>query len=88
MARIARGEGLQALVAGLVAVRVVDRLEVVDVEEDEGQRHAGAAHALQLAGDVLVEGAVVAQARERVGDRHLGQALDLGGDAPRRCGRP
>jgi hypothetical protein len=59
---------------------VVDRLEVVEVEEDQSQRHPGAARALQLARDVLVEGAVVAQARERIGDRHLGQALDLGGD--------
>ena len=38
------------------------------------------ADALQLASEVLVEGAMVAQARERIGDRHLGQALDLGGD--------
>ena len=57
------GQGLQALVAGLVAVGVVDRLEVVEVEQDQRQRHPGAAHALQLARDVLVEGAVVAQAR-------------------------
>ena len=72
------GQRLQALVAGLVAVRVVDGLEVVDVDEHERQRHAGAGHDLQLARDVLVEGAVVAQAGERVGDGHLGQALDLG----------
>ena len=33
---------------------------------------------LQLAREVLLEGAVVAQPGERVGDGHLGQALDLG----------
>ena len=32
----------------------------------------------ELAGEVLLEGAVVAQAGERVGHRDLGQALDLG----------
>ena len=63
-----------------MALGVVDGLEVVEVEEDERQRHAGAPRALQLAGDVLVEGAMVAQAGERIGDRHLGQALDLGED--------
>ena len=72
------GQRLQALVAGLVAVRVVDGLEVVDVEEQERQRHAGARERPAARARGLVEGAMVAQPGERVGDGHLGQALDLG----------
>ena len=72
------GQGLEALVAGLVAVRVVGELEVVDVEQRERERLAGAPDAPELTGEVLLEGAVVAQAGERVGHRDLGQARDLG----------
>ena len=72
MARIACGDRLQPLVAGLVAEPVVDLLEAVEVEQDERQRVAGAADALQLAGEVLLEGAVVAQPGQRVGDRDAG----------------
>ncbi len=69
---------LQALVAGLVAVLVVDGLEVVEVDEHERERRRGAADALELAREVLVERAVVAQPGERVGDGDLRQALELG----------
>jgi hypothetical protein len=72
------GEGLQALVAGLVAELVVGGLELVDVHDDERDGLAGAPRALELAGEVLLEGAVVAQAGERVGHSDLRQALDLG----------
>jgi hypothetical protein len=73
-----RGEALQALVAGLVALGVVRRLELVDVEEREGERLAGAPDALELAREVLLERAVVAQPGERVGHGDVRQALDLG----------
>src|SRR3954447_4662531 len=71
-------ERLEALVAGLVAVGLVDRLELVDVHEHERDRLAGPPAALELASEVLLEGAVVAQARERVAHRDLREALDLG----------
>jgi hypothetical protein len=48
------------------------------VEEHERKRDAGARDHLQLAGHVPLEGAVVAQPGERIGDGHLGEALDLG----------
>ena len=68
------GERADALVAGLVALRVVERLEVVEVDQRQGQRQAGAPGVLQLAREVLMKDAVVAQARERVRAGHLGQA--------------
>src|SRR3954449_3121719 len=79
-ARDRRRRRLEALVAGLVPERVVAALQVVEVHEDEGDRLAAATGALQLAREVLLEGAVVAHPRERVGPRglrgpgHLGPA--------------
>ena len=67
-------DGLQDVVAGLVAVAVVDRLEVVDVEQRERQHvHAGgeAGHAL-VVGDVgrqlARQVAAVVQAGQRIGE--------------------
>ena len=54
-------------VAALVAERVVDRLEVVDVEQGERERPLVAQRAGELLAQALVEGAVVGQARERIG---------------------
>ena len=54
-------------VAGVVAPLVVDALEVVDVEEDHGDRAAVAPGARQLDLGALVEAAPVQQAGERVG---------------------
>jgi hypothetical protein len=73
-----RAERLEALVAGLVAVGIVDGLELVEVHEHERERLAGAPGALELAREVLLERAVVAQAGERVRHRDLRQPLDLG----------
>ena len=73
-------------VAGLVAERVVDRLEVVEVEDRQRQQVAVAAGALDLAVQAGGEGAPVGEAGERVG---VGQAVELGarlgvGDGDRR----
>jgi hypothetical protein len=48
---------------------VVDPLEVVDVHEAERQRPAAAKRVLELAGKAFVEVAVVAETRERIGER-------------------
>ena len=56
----------QHLVANLVSVRVVDVLEVVDVEQGEGHRLAGAERALDLPEERVVEGATVRQCGEAV----------------------
>ncbi len=80
------GERLQALVAGLVAAGVVDRLEVVEVDQHERERRVGAADALELAREVFVERAVVAQAGERVRDGDLRQPGRARRRAPRRGG--
>ena len=76
------GQRADALVAGLVAVRVVVRLEIVEIDQHQGQRQARARGVLQLAREILVEHAVVAQAGERIRAGHLRQTLELLG--PRR----
>ena len=78
------GDHAQLLVAGLVAALVVDGLEVVEVDQQAGERRPGAARAGDLLARAQVQRAVVDQPGERVGG---------GGDArragrPRRCGRP
>jgi hypothetical protein len=52
-------EQLQHAVPRIVAVPIVDPLEVVDVQEDEGDALAQAAGAVHLAREELVEGAPV-----------------------------
>ena len=71
------GERADALVARLVAVRVVERLEIVEVDQRQGQRQARARGVLQLAREVLMKYAVVAQAGERIRAGHLREALKL-----------
>jgi hypothetical protein len=56
---------------------VVDALEAREVEQCEAERVAGAAGALDLPEQVLVEGAVVAQVGERVDEGGLAQPVDL-----------
>ena len=82
----------QQLVAGLVAVVVVEGLEAVEVEHRQAQVPAVAARPRDLALEVLVPHAPVRQAGQRVGARgglQLGEqvgALDrdrrLGGEQP------
>ena len=52
-----------------VPVHVVDALEVVDVEHQDGDRVVCPARAVQLGAEALVEVAVVVEAGERVGLR-------------------
>ena len=63
------GESLQQLVAHAVAVHVVDPLEVVDVEHEDGGRKMRAARFLQRVAQPLVEATVVEEPGERVGLR-------------------
>ena len=63
------GDLLQDEIALEMPVRVVDVLEVVDVEHDQAHLLAVAAGALDLDGHDLLEAAVVEQARELVGHR-------------------
>ncbi len=68
------GQAADHLVAGGVAVRVVDALEVIDVDEDQRHREglavAQAHDAHQLVGQPLA----IERARERIGARDLGEA--------------
>ena len=48
---------------------VVDVLQVVEVDEAQGERRAVVLRVHELALEPLVEAAVVAEARERVGQR-------------------
>ena len=62
-----------------MAVGVVDGLEVVEVEQHEGQRAAEPLEVADAVGERDVEGAAVGQAREVVGQRlvdGLAQLLD------------
>ncbi len=74
--RQALGRGHQQLVAGAVAERVVDDLEVVDVTEQDREPAAGLAPALERGGQHAVEPRPVRQPGERV--EPLGVALAVG----------
>ena len=78
-------EPAQDAVARGMAERVVDGLEVVDVEEDERQPVVVAAGALDLGAQLLRERLVVEQLGERVEPRPLGElgggAVEVGDDA-------
>jgi hypothetical protein len=55
-------ERLQAIVARLVAVRVVEALEMIDVDQQQGERLPLASTARVFLGQRIVEGAAVVQA--------------------------
>ncbi len=59
----------QHVVAGRVAVVVVERLEVIDVDEQHGQRAAAARRALGFLREHRIERAAVVEARQRIGVR-------------------
>ena len=72
--RQGRGVAQQA-VAGGVTAGVVDLLEVVDVEEGEGQRQAVPRRVGPLALHLLLERPVVAEAGQRIAQRFRSRAL-------------
>jgi len=79
----------QQSIAGLVAVRVVERLEVVDVEQRDGQRLTGSPRSRQLAGELLIPAAAVGQPCQRLrsrrwADRRAGEEDRAVGAFPRR----
>src|SRR5919201_1382703 len=59
-------DAAQHFIADFVAELIVDALEVVDVEQHEGERPAVALVAYDLAGEDLIERTAVAQVRERI----------------------
>src|SRR3982751_4356464 len=64
-------------VAGFVAIRVVDDLEVIDVDEDQRRRAAEAIGLREHATELLVEVPAVRQPGERVRARAKRDLLDL-----------
>ena len=58
-----------------MAELVVQALEVVDVDQRERERLAGAVGALRLARELVLEVAVVVETREAVGERELREHL-------------
>jgi hypothetical protein len=72
-----RGDLLQDRVARLVAVAVVDRLEVVEVGDHEGDARAVAGRARELVLEPHGQLATVREPRERVGVRLAGQPRDV-----------
>ena len=74
--RIRKPDLAQRAAAPQVAVLVVDRLEAVEVDEQQRQRRAVAVDELQLAVERLVEVPEVVERRHLVGDRHLARLLE------------
>jgi hypothetical protein len=70
-----RGDALQHGVAGEVAVAIVHRLEVVDVEQQHRERVAVAAAACELALERVLERPAIAHLREPVERHRLEDAL-------------
>ena len=68
-ARQARPDLLQQLVAEVVAERVVDLLEVVEVDQHHAEGPADGARALDRVGELELEEQAVRQTRERVVER-------------------
>ena len=71
------GRGGERLIALRVTVRVVDLLEVVEVEHDDAERAAGGRRGLDLPPQALLRAAVVEQAGEPVRGSLLAQVLAL-----------
>ena len=70
------GDRTDHLVAGAVAVAVVDALEVVDVEREQQRRLAAAGDAVDLARERQLEAAAVGDAGQRVAARQVDEGID------------
>lgn len=69
-------EGEQGAIAEPVAEAIVESLEAVEIADQERERHAVAARALELGGEVLVKAAPVEETGERVGASRLAEVGD------------
>src|SRR5207237_10776445 len=65
------GDATQSLVARLVSVRVVDTLEVVNVNQEQAERVAVAFGARHLALQLALEASAVREYRQMIRDRRL-----------------
>ena len=70
-----RGAFLQHLVADHVAIGIVHRLEMVDVDDEQADGERLVLALLPNPVQFLVEGAAIQQARQRIPDRHLEELL-------------
>ena len=80
-------DGLEQSVAPDVALRVVDSLEVVDVDEQQRQRRPHPLGEVELARELILERPVVAEAREAVDQRFVARLAVKLAAAPRVRGR-
>ena len=65
------GDILNDLIADIVPVRVVDGLEVIDIEDHQRKRAAGPECAIEHAGQMAGEVAAVIEAGQLIGHRHF-----------------
>jgi hypothetical protein len=83
---------LEDVIAGQVAVGVVDLLEVIDVDEDERQRRLSLRRVVELGRQTVLEVFAVERAREPVANGRIVEAseggLFLGGDEREAKDRP
>ena len=71
----ATGHGHEDLVADLVAEPVVDGLEAIEVEDEDGDRSRGALALGEGVGEAVSEQRPVGQARQRVVEIRMGEGL-------------
>ncbi len=71
------GEFPEHVVAGVMAIAVIDRLEEVDVEHHQRQRLAARRRLFRQRHQMAFHVAAVVQAGERVGDRHFDRVLHI-----------
>ena len=69
------GDLFEKHVSGVVAHGIVDELEAIDVEEQEGCRSAAAIGAVERADQVIVKQRAVGEACEFVEMGHIGESL-------------
>src|SRR3954453_9187878 len=63
------GHQLNRVVAGIVTVPIVNRLQMIEVEREQRERLAVATRSLDLAGETLRKAAIVGKAGHWIGER-------------------